>query len=363
MLNKPYLSIQEMLDKTEKQRKELSDVLNGGTWHPDDVSILTNQKPADYFELKESLHNISLAEFLAKSSTTGIMGAAYLIPDKLHDTLIFASKQSDKVPLISAQVAERWEGGDLKIGIASDHYYKPVPFSSGGALAYAEVKTIQATLTPQSFGMPLAIGNDLIEDNAYDLIQYHVEKAGEAVGKYATDLALAVLIAAPDGVGTKNSATSANTDETLWTEVLAAVDGNAQDEWVSNTMITTPESWEDRIGSFDIELGTAGKTVSAPTATSLPAVGFDFKVLNLDTLFSTSPQLHDSADVAEAAFTTCITVVFDRNNALLTGRKRWMEVKNYSNPIEDLAGAVISFRQDSVTLYKDAIYVLTESTS
>jgi len=45
----------------------------------------------------------------------------------------------------------------------------------------------------------------------------------------------------------------------------------------------------------------------------------------------------------------------------LTGRKRWLRIDNYAHPIDDLAGAVVSARQDSVTLHDDAIYVLTET--
>ena len=62
-----------------------------------------------------------------------------------------------------------------------------------------------------------------------------------------------------------------------------------------------------------------------------------------------------------AAMTACKTIVFDRNNALFTGRKTWMRIENYSDPVRDLAGAVIRCRQDSVSLQNDCVYVLTET--
>ena len=80
------LSIQEMVDKTVEQRKAIEHAMDAtGSFHPLEASILNSPVPSDYQALKESLHNIPLREFLAKSGSTGIMGAAYLVPDKIHD--------------------------------------------------------------------------------------------------------------------------------------------------------------------------------------------------------------------------------------------------------------------------------------
>ncbi len=61
------------------------------------------------------------------------------------------------------------------------------------------------------------------------------------------------------------------------------------------------------------------------------------------------------------AMTGCISVIFDKDYALLTGRKRWLRIEKYSDPIRDLIGATVTARQDSVTVYNDSIYVLTEA--
>jgi hypothetical protein len=351
------LSIQEMVAKTEQQRKEIKQVLGGGVWHPEDASIFDNQKQADYWELKESLHNISLSEFLAKSGTTGISGGIYMIPDKIHDTLIYSSKRTDKVPLISAYVVERWKGGDLKPDIVSDTSYIPFLFSSGGKMINTEVKSMRPTLTPVGFALAPRIGGDLIEDNNFDLIQYHVEKAGQSMGEYATSLALTVLKAGADGWGTLNSAATGDSDETKLTngttsDIVTAVRKVGEDNFVANTLVTTCESW-----------GHSISMQAQPTGWNLqpPAQGFNVKIGILDVLLSNDAVLHASTDAPEAAFTNCISIIFDRNNAMLTGRKRWMQIENFSNPWEDLAGAVVSCRQDSVTLYDDSIYTLTET--
>ena len=53
--------------------------------------------------------------------------------------------------------------------------------------------------------------------------------------------------------------------------------------------------------------------------------------------------------------------MFDKNNALLSGRKRWMRIEKYSEPVKDLAGATVTFRQDSVNVYADSSATITEA--
>jgi hypothetical protein len=54
------------------------------------------------------------------------------------------------------------------------------------------------------------------------------------------------------------------------------------------------------------------------------------------------------------------TIVFNRQNALLTARKRWLQVENIFDAPTDIENIVVSFRQDSTTLYKDAQALVTE---
>jgi hypothetical protein len=53
--------------------------------------------------------------------------------------------------------------------------------------------------------------------------------------------------------------------------------------------------------------------------------------------------------------------VFAKQYACLSGRKRWMRVEQYSEPVKDLKGAMVTFRQDTICLYKDACTTYTES--
>ena len=210
------LSIQETTQKAEvKQQLELIEKSMDAyaEFHPDRASILNVESPALRAELMEMLQKIPLSEFLAKSGTTGIAGAAYMVPDKIHQDLIYASQQTDIVPHIGG-VINGWKGGDLKVDIVSDETYKAQEYTSGGAKPTQTVETVQATITPKTFGVPILITEDLIEDNAFDLVTYHINKAAEAMGNLASNLALTVLKTAADGWGTVNSGASGDADET-----------------------------------------------------------------------------------------------------------------------------------------------------
>jgi len=358
------LSLQEAVQKDPiKQEMKLIEqrMDSYGSFHPSKASVLNVEKPALRAELQTLLTTMPLSEFLAKSGSTGIAGAAYMVPDKLHVDLVGYSHLTDKVPLFS-EVVDGWEGGDLKVNIVSDATYKPMKYTSGGAKPTQTLETVQATLTPVTWGIPILITTTLIEDAAYGVIDYHIKQAAMACGDYATDEALTVLKTATDGVGTVNSSATGDADQTKYTggatsDILVAWSDVGNDRFIADTLICTPEAWEHSIS----QTTTAGTMDAVAPVRKDAKYDLKLSILNLDVLFSTSTVLHDSADVVDAAFTACVSLVFDRNHALLTGRKRWLALENYSKPIEDLAGANVSCRQDSVTLYDDSIYVLTET--
>ena len=368
------LNLRETISKTEKQLKAIEQSMDAkGCYHPEDASLYEGLNQADTYEVMQTLKSMTLAELLAKSGTTGIQGAAYLVAAKVHDELIFKSQLTDIVPLISAHMATAWQGGDLSVNIVDDQSFKPTEFSSGGLLPTSTINVMQPTspLAPKSFGVVVPITEDMIEDNQYDLMQYHIDKSAMTMGTYASDLALTVLKTATDGWGTVNGGASGNTDETRWSgattfgidDVVMAKSLIAlitNDGWAPNTLVITPEAW---IHSVKLTPLTLASNIPNPYSIPAPAQGFDAKIgiPPLDMKFSTSPVLHLATDVEGAVMTKCVTIVFDRNNAMLTGRKRWLEIKNYADPIRDLSKAIITARQDSVTLYDDAIGVITET--
>jgi hypothetical protein len=346
------LSIQEILDKTVIQRKNIRHALNAVTessgWHPEDASLYAGLKSADEYEIRETMKQLNLAEILAFASSN--TGADDLVAAKLHDTLIYAARDYDIAPQIG-YVVNKWEGGNLKVQVTVDGSYTPKPFVSGGKLNEVNASFVYAELKPEAYGIPILAGADMIDDQEYGIIQWHVEKAAAATAQKSSQLALAALIAASDGDGTLNSGNSGDAANTKWTGasttgIDTAYIANGVDNFKSDSIITTTTSWADSIYST-IPAGTVVSAATKPT--------FDFNVAGLNVMI-----WHNAADLTSAA-SKLMTMVFDSKNALLTGRKRWMEIKNFSNPMEDIAGAVVSFRQDSVTLYRDAVFKITET--
>lgn len=357
------LSIQEIVTKTAYQRNQIRETMDSwGQYHPDietpehtKANLTDGLKPADAYAVKEAIHKIPLAEFLAKSGTTGIAGAAYLVPDKVHDELIMYSMKTDIIADISTYVINGWEGGDLKLDIVDDESYTPKEFLSGGQLPTQTVKTMQATLTPISFGLAPRITSDLIDDNQFGLMEFHLQRAALGMGAKSTDLALTVLKTATDGWGTVNTE-AGGADETAWIDIGNACATLTDDRWTPNTVVITTEAWEHSV-SKGIGQETAG---GAAGDFWQPDSGYQINPIKLNFIYNNSPALHTGA-AAGTGMTDCVTLVFDKANALLTGRKRWMQINNYSDPVRDLAGATITARQDSVTLYDDAICVITET--
>jgi len=385
------LSIQEMVEKANwRQVRDQMD--HTGGFYPysekkdeQGASILNTEKPADYWLLKEALHTIPLREFLAKSGTTGIMGAAYLVPDKIHDVLITAAAENDLVPLISASVVNGWEGGDLKVNVLARDLYKAPVTKGGGESPYVGMATTQATLKPVTFTRNIGVTDDLLESAAYDLAEYFVRQASAELTDYSNELALTALKTATDGVGTVVGGASGDADETKWTgattfgvdddtEAKSLVKLLTDQRYIANTMIVTTEAWEHSIlktfVNYGVEVagGAAGDyyTPYSPLPTlQTPAVsaGFDAKIgaPALDIKFCNNAALHAAYPTDSTAMTNCVTIVFDKRYALLTGRKRWMRLEEYSDPVADLAGAVVSCRQDSCTLHNNAVGVITET--
>lgn len=360
------LSIQEMADKTKVQRKQIEDTMDHwGFYHPNintpehtKASLYDGLSLADELEIRETLRSIPLHEFLSKTSHDigrGVTYGAYLIPTKVHDELLSYSRLTDACPLIG-HVVTGWRGGNLTVDVVNDATFLAKPFASGGQISSETVETVETTIVPKGFSINANITNDLIEDANFGMVEYHIQRAAMACGDYATSLALTVLITPPDGWGTLNSSNTGDADETKLTnggasDIVTAIRRLGDDRWIADTMVTTPESWGH---SISMQAQPTGWNETPPTE------GYTNKLGQLDVLQLTNQELHASTDTEGAVFTNCITLIFSRQNAMLTGRKRWLQINNYSDPVKDLAGATITCRQDSVTLYKDAVYKLTE---
>jgi hypothetical protein len=356
-----------MRDKVKEPAKELfdGDTLRGkyydyheknifGTGHTQDTSPI---KEADRIEISETLRKHPLKEFLARSGTTGIAGAAYLIPTKIYQVIYDSAVQTDIVDWLSIAVvpAEQIPGTTMKVDIAVDDSYQPQLFSSGGNMPAETMKTVQATLDfTDAFGMSPRITNDLIEDSQFDIVEMHLRNAGRELGEYATNLAITVLSAGTDGDGTINSDVSGDADETKWagattSDIQDALIANAIDGYHSNRMVLS-------LGAMLDSVYDTIPNYSEPWIGNILANGWPSRMGPLEVRYSEVDALTNSK-----AGTNLVTLVFSKEYSLLSGRKRWLRIENYSDPIRDMVGAAITCRQDSVTIYNDSIYKITES--
>jgi hypothetical protein len=355
------LSLQEIALKYEKQLRETRKQMNSdASFHPEQIFTLK-----EYREITETTRAISwsrLNEFLGKGQTLG----DYFVAVKVYDDMVTYSLDSDIVPLISAQIVNGWEGGDLTVPIPSRTGYVAEEFASGAVLPTSTVETMKATLSPITFGVAPQITEDLIEDSQFGLMEWHLKHAAQAIGEKASNLAMTVLGTASDGWGTLNSG-NASADETTWAQIETAIEANTDDRWHTDTIIINPEAWEHSVkNSMGVEVAQARywqpyAGVANLLSTTQPAPGFDFKIGTIDVKKYICDYNHAANSTDATAMTKCKTLLFNRKNALFTGRKKWMQLTNYADPIQDLSGLVVKCRQGSISLYDDCIFTLSET--
>ena len=371
---KETMSITEMRDKLKETEagKTMQDMVASGYYDYDEYNIFgTGWKQReegvqrmgreDAAKIVNTLKAAPLKEFLAKSGTTGIMGAAYLVPVKLHQVLYDAAWGKDITADISMQILgpEAIPGNSLDVAIIAQDHDSTTPalqalkFSSGGELPNAALTTKKATLDfSQPFGFRFEIARDLIEDSQWDMVEQSLKQAAGAVGEYASNLALAVANVATDGDGTLN-AEAAGANTTTKAQLVAAYLANCNDRFIPDTFITSPEAWFDAIVQDTTYTYMAqswhDNAIADPVRTG-------FNVLGMNVLWTTVSAVH-TWDVTWEIH----SLLLKKDSSLLTGRKRWMRIENYSEPRRDLAGVTVTCRQDTVSIYNDSICTLIET--
>lgn len=368
------LTIQEAVDKTREQIPKIKDYMDrNGYFDPQECNIYEGLKRSTQHELAETLRQCRLGDLLKgltkqqlqglkeymptagglSTGSLGTAGAQYLVPTWMSQKLYQASTGTDIVPLISADIFEP-RGGDCKVptGILA------AIVAGEGELPLSQLKANSATLKLEKYVSPIVATSEMIEDQEFGVIEWGIQKAGEAMGRTASDKALTVLKTATDGYGTKATEAAA-ADETLLEDVLNAFDAVAVADGIihpiCNTMIVTPEAW-----GHSLVLDATAAYYSTGIGTRPPAAGYDLVFHNFDTKFYQCSSLGTGGRDG-TALTNAVTLVFDRNQAMVTARKNWLRVENYSNPVMDLAGAVVTGRQDSVTVVDCAVGVVTEA--
>lgn len=361
------LSITEMRDKTEPTLKQVKEQLEHGYFDYNETNLWgtgykqepkDRLKPAIVKEVWDTIKAAPLREFLGHVGSTRA-GAAYLIPTKIYQIMYDSAVEADIVADISIAMipAEQIGGNTMNVDIAIDESYLPKKYSSGGAMPTETIATEQATLdfsTP--FGINFKITNDLIEDAAFDVIEMHLRNAGREMGEFASNEALIVMKASTDGDGTVNSGATGNADETKFTggttnDILTAMNGNLTDGFVSDTCVLTHSAALHSVFNTSGLVGNDSELYN-----KFIVGGWPTQMAGMNIVYSDVSTLTNSK-----AGTDLVTIVFDKDYALLSGRKRWLRIENYSDPIRDMVGATITARQDSVSIYNDSVFVMTET--
>ena len=347
--------IQETLNQTTEQLKTIENYMDRhGSFDPNEVSLTTGLKRSVEREVRESLRNIplhKLLEYLGKSGTTGISGAAYMIPAAISQQLYVGLQQNDICRLVCADIIENPPNDLVNVNVGSTIRAKFA--SSGGEAPHETLTDTQVPLVLKKFRVAFPITGDLLEDQQYGLIEWHIKAAGYALGLQCRDQVLSCAArsdATGQGAGTK-STIAAGTGTTTVTQLNAAIGqcaaGDSIMYYQPDTVIVTDEAWQDAI-----TLGTGA--IHPPTSPQWSAWcnGKDVLIANSPSLFGT---------VTSNRMTLCNTIILQRNLALIAAHKSWGRIENYSDPVKDLAGAVVTGRQACSELVKGAICTLIET--
>lgn len=360
-------SLSEMIghDQIGKNLKFTEDWMDGSKngFHPEDANLFHDLKPADRWKAQNTIKEIDLGKLLKEyldgtSATTG----SFLIPTKIHDVLYTAASAYDIAPHASPVISA--PGSSLKVDIEVDDVYVANRFSSGGKLPDENMKLVQPTVTPISFGINAAITNDLIEDSQFDMVEQHLRRGAKQMGEFSTHIWLADLITCNDGDGTQNALTTGASAITDLGDLVDAWALNTADGFISDIIIVGPGPvadilQDDSVSKYsDMFHSKWIPDVSSPIVPNDdPMFMGNFMGMGMFVI----PEQRTTGDGALYLSSKWHSFVLNKANAMLTVRKRWLKMEEYSDPVRDLVGVVISGRQDQISVYNDASCELTEN--
>ena len=384
-------NLSEIMEKTKENRTTIErnmDATHGG-FHPEEASIFDGLKDADILGIKETLKAIplptmialaakergymkmDLAEFIGHSGslTTGFTGAgaagfSYLLPDAIYGNMLERASLADLAPTISNVLSSptAW----LKINAEEDGNYKPKWFSSGGEMAQETIRVTQGTITPRSFGFNIGITNEMLEDNSFDTMATHLRIAAKRMGEWSTLMTLFPVMDDHRASATTYRITGAyNTvgaggNYLYLSDLTEAWSQNNIDGWGTGNVVVLPP-----VAMDTLLYGESGKTTSTDTtqvAYNLQSnpIGSPMGLPCYMTTHMTTSDTPAANQYWSGLYsTTWHALVLNKEYGIQTLRKRWLKLENYSDPVKDLVGAVMTSRQGSLVAYADACCVVS----
>lgn len=350
-------SIQECVDKTAEQTRKIEEYMDtNGYFDPYECNIFLGLKRSVQRELAETFRRTTIKEWVTSTGlATGTLGAGgvnYLVPTYVSTRLHMAMSGRDVAPAVSAEVFEDQAGETVYVNSLARMLagITEGPSSTGGSTFNA------ATVSMERVVAPMIITNEMIEDSQYNLVEFGIRGAGVAMAEQTTDKLCAILkrTTGTTGWGTKTTE-AAGADTTTPANVAACAQEVAAGDpaggigmYYPNLLVCTPEVWNDALTT------TAGHPTVHPPLNPM----FDAWYSCLNVKFVNSDQM---GTVSGNKLTNAVTIVMEKERGIVTCRKNWLRIENYSNPVKDLAGAVVSGKQGIGELVDAAIGVLTET--
>lgn len=384
-------NLSEILDKTKENRKLIEaemDRTHGG-FHPQENSIYQGLNDADRQGIFETLQKIPLAymlaagavnqgikdasilkEFIAHSGslTTGTLGAAgfnYLLPDVIYTALFENARGEDMTPLISNML--ECPGPELKVDAEADDKFKPKFTSSGGEAPYQAITTAQGTIKPKTFTMNIGCTNDMLEDNLFNVLASHIAIAGKSMGEFSTRMCLFPIMDDHRASATTYRIEGAyNTvgnggDYCYGSDMREAIGANNTDGFTTDVFVVPPQ-WANTAlagsGAGDNFPANEAMKYNLKGLVLSPFNGVDVVQARHMTTSDTPAALSWQSGLYS---TTWHELALNKTYGIQTVRKRWLKIENYSDPIKDLVGAVVSARQGHLVAYADACCVMSHA--
>lgn len=357
-IKQKMLSIQESVNKTQEQTKKIEEYMDThGYFDPYECNVYEGLKPSIRRELQETFRRTNLKEWLTSTQlstgTLGAGGAQYLVPAYVSQRLYQGMSYTDIAPAVAADVIENQAGETVYVNALA---IALAQVTHGGEGSLGGMKFNNATLTLEHIIAPLAITNEMREDNQYMLMEACITGAGTAMAKQSNDKICAMLkrTTGTTGWGTKTTET-AGADTTTPANLatcaaeVAAGDPTGVGMYRPNLIVTTSEPWNDAL------ITTAGHPEVQPPRNPMYRAwygGYDVVIVNSQQMGGT---------VASNRLPNAVTIVMEKEVGCVVARNNWLRVENYVDPIKDLAGAVVSGRQGQGELVDAAIGILTES--
>jgi len=376
------MNLSEILDKTAGNRKLIEHTMDQSKpyFHPQEASIYTDLKPSVANKIHETLtkvplrvliEKLHLREYLGHSGAlttgaTGTAGAHYLLPDKIYAELFENARNVDITPLVSNIVDT--PGATLKINVEKDYTFFPHFVGSGGEAPDETLDTAQETITPRLFNINIAVTDEMVEDSLFDQMETHVRIAGKAMGEFSTLMCLFPIMddhratATTYRVDGAYNAVAAGGTYAYVSDYLEAEGENASDGFSSDVAVMPPHGPSTLL---------KGEGAGQPYQTEL-MMAWDLKnnpigqVAGIDIVRCFHMNAGDAYETAANQYYGNLlvsnnwhTLVLNKTYGIQTVRKRWLKIENYSDPIKDLVGAVVSARQGHLVAYADACCVIS----